>query len=396
MRELFLHLDQFLTQTQPLWRFESFHLSAQPHALWTDSHPDLQRWLMSLSEHQIEQFKASPATLLPQVGKFIEGLENIHRSLQLPSASCQAIDTAAIETGIPGRKLEQIRLIGGAAITCHQAQEWLEWCSGKGYLGRVLASATGQKVTSFEFQHTLCESGQSDADALGLPMQFVQGDAFDERSRCCFSSVQHAIALHACGDLHVRLMQYATDASLQAISFSPCCYHLVQSDRYQCLSQPALASALSLTRQELRIPLQETVTGGERVRRHRFAEMSYRLGFDELLRAELGLMEYLPIPSIKKSQLSEGFVAFCQWAAQQKGIELPDVDYAHFQHCGELRFWTMERLSLVQSGFRRLLELWLVLDKAMYLEERGYQVTLSEFCKRDVTPRNILLHACKQ
>jgi hypothetical protein len=175
MRELFLHLDQFLTQTQPLWRFESFHLSAQPHAPWTDSHPDLQRWLMSLSEHQIEQFKASPATLLPQIGKFIEGLENIHRSLQLPSASCQAIDTAAIETGIPGRKLEQIRLIGGAAITCHQAQEWLEWCSGKGYLGRVLASATGQKVTSFEFQHTLCESGQSDADALGLPMQFVTG-----------------------------------------------------------------------------------------------------------------------------------------------------------------------------------------------------------------------------
>jgi hypothetical protein len=124
--------------------------------------------------------------------------------------------------------------------------------------------------------------------------------------------------------------------------------------------------------------------------------MSYRLGFDELLRAELGLMDYLPIPSIKKSQLSEGFVAFCQWAAQQKGIELPNVDYTRFQHCGEQRFWAMERLSLVQSGFRRLLELWLVLDKAMYLEERGYQVTLSEFCKRDVTPRNILVHACKQ
>ena len=56
----------------------------------------------------------------------------------------------------------------------------------------------------------------------------------------------------------------------------------------------------------------------------------------------------------------------------------------------------MERLSLVQQPFRRSLEMWLVFDKALYLIERGYQVSLSTFCSKKVTPRNILIQAVKR
>jgi len=47
----------------------------------------------------------------------------------------------------------------------------------------------------------------------------------------------------------------------------------------------------------------------------------------------------------------------------------------------------------VQHLFRRPLELWLVLDVAMYLQEQGYQVSLSELCAPELTPRNLLLQA---
>jgi hypothetical protein len=55
----------------------------------------------------------------------------------------------------------------------------------------------------------------------------------------------------------------------------------------------------------------------------------------------------------------------------------------------------MERISLVQQPFRRCLEMWLVLDKALFLAENGYQVEISQFCSRAMTPRNILIHAVK-
>ena len=55
----------------------------------------------------------------------------------------------------------------------------------------------------------------------------------------------------------------------------------------------------------------------------------------------------------------------------------------------------MARMELVRHLFRRPLELWLVLDRALFLQEQGYQVELSQFCARELTPRNILIHAEK-
>ncbi len=137
-----------------------------------------------------------------------------------------------------------------------------------------------------------------------------------------FKPTQHAVALHACGDLHVRLMQYGSENGIAAMTISPCCYHLIQSEQYQPMSTQGRASSLSLSKQELRIPLQQTVTGGERVRRHRQQEMVFRLGFDLITRQVLGMEEYQPVPSVRKSQLSEGFEPLCRWAADQKGIDL--------------------------------------------------------------------------
>ena len=51
------------------------------------------------------------------------------------------------------------------------------------------------------------------------------------------------------------------------------------------------------------------------------------------------------------------------------------------------------RLSLLRAAFRRALEMWLVLDMANFITENGYQVALSTFCERELTPRNILISA---
>lgn len=191
-------------------------------------------------------------------------------------------------------------------------------------------------------------------------------------------------------------MQYGSENGVAAMTISPCCYHLIQSEQYQPMSESGRASSLSLSKQELRIPLQQTVTGGERVRRHRQQEMMFRLGFDLITRQALGMAEYQPVPSIRKSQLSDGFESLCRWAAEQKGIVLPqEIDFSHFEKLSEQRFWQMERMSLVQLVFQRPLEIWLALDKVLYLEERGYRVRLSEFCPKSVTPRNILICAYK-
>lgn len=399
MRDIFQQFDTFLSQTQPFWRFEPFHESGLAATPWVLMAPELDHWLNALSIEDVAELKQQPEPLISCLSPYIPGLESIVRvqSSLLSHLRLEGDRSVGNElyTGIPGRKVAQIENLGPLLVNWHQGEAWLEWCSGKGYLGRWLAALSSHPVVSFEYQKALCEQGQCEADRLGLAMTFVQGDAFDMSSQSVFQPHQHAVALHACGDLHVRLMQYAIQGQLAAITFSPCCYHLINGEYYCPLSEVGKGSSLHLTRHELRIPLQETVTGGERVKRHRQLEMSYRLGWDELLRAELGYQEYLPTPSIKKSQLSDGFYAFCRWAATQKGMALPQVDFEYYQQKGIQRFWRMERLSLVQQGFQRLLELWLVLDRAVFLQEQGYRVEVGEFCAREVTPRNIVIHAQK-
>ena len=50
-------------------------------------------------------------------------------------------------------------------------------------------------------------------------------------------------------------------------------------------------------------------------------------------------------------------------------------------------------LDLVRHRFRRVLELWLVLDRAQYLLEAGYRVGVGTFCARELSPRNLLIDA---
>ncbi|PMH46778.1 SAM-dependent methyltransferase [Vibrio sp. 10N.286.49.B3] len=396
MRNTFTQLDSLLLAHQALWRFEPFHACFNRAYPWHSQFPQLTAWLESLCDDKVEHLKLHPEALTQEWLTLFPGFSIINDIVLLPSSrSHSLVLPRGLDTGIPGRKLAQIVSMSEVALYDHVGTEWLEWCAGKGFLGRILAQQSHQKVTSFEWQQALCDSGQEIADKQSIPMHFIQGDAFTPEAKAVFNPNQHAVALHACGDLHVRLLELSVYYQLPAITISPCCYHLINSEHYRPLSEQAQLSTLLFTRSELSIPLHETVTGGERVKRHRRLEMIYRLGLQLLLTEQYGAQSYIPIPSIKKSLLANGFQAFCHWASEKKQLGLVDCDWDYYANEGEKRFKQMERLSLVQQVYRRAIEIWLAMDKALYLQENGYQVEMSTFCQREVTPRNILIHAKK-
>ncbi|WKY57180.1 methyltransferase [Vibrio sp. SNU_ST1] len=397
MHSRFKILDSFLLEHQIYWRSEPFHLCQTHDQPWIGVNLPLVDWLDGLSIERIQTLKEQPQVLLSELMRFLPELGNANQHIQFDNSALVGLDLPrGTADGIPGRKLQQIVAMGEASLKGHHGKEWLEWCSGKGFLGRILSQQSDQKVTSFEWQQSLCESGQKIADDQKLEMDFVQGDAFSKDADRVFNSNQHAVALHACGDLHVELVKKSVSHGLPAVTISPCCYHLIRDESYQAMSSVAKSSELTLSKNDLRIPLQETVTGGERVKRHRQLEMSYRLGFSQLLKGELGVDEYIPVPSIKKSELSEGFESFCCWASEVKELSMgSDIDFDSYLIQGEALFWEMEKLSLVQQVFRRPLEIWLALDRAIYLQEQGYEASIEEFCERNITPRNLLIHGVK-
>jgi hypothetical protein len=75
-------------------------------------------------------------------------------------------------------------------------------------------------------------------------------------------------------------------------------------------------------------------------------------------------------------------------------LKLPQsTDYIKYLEVGVARKKITDRVELVRHVFRRAIEVWLVLDRALYLQQQGYQVSVKTFCKKQLTPRNILILA---
>ena len=360
---------------------------------WADQAPALRNWLSGLSRQQIDALEENSDALSEALTPFIPDAPQLAELVALPLfPRRQLIVDQRSDFRVPGRKWEQI--LAFAESLPYAGGPLLEWCAGKGHLGRVLAQGHGAAVESIERESNLCRTGAELAARSGTPLQFHNLDVLSGEVEEVLKPEHHAVALHACGDLHRRLIELAPRRHSRALSISPCCYHLTVDEIYRPYAAPAKASKLALTRFDLQLSQQETVTGGQRIRRMREQEMIWRLGFDLLQRELRGRDAYLTIPSMSKSLLQNGFPDFCRWAAQQQGLPLPEnIDFQFYESRGAKRRLEVARIEIVRHLFRRPLELWLVLDRALGLEEAGYRVTLGAFCKKPLTPRNILIHA---
>lgn len=383
----FTRFDQLLTSQQQRWRLQPLQLSQIP---WTE--PALLSLLNSLSLSDCEQIDQSPEL---QQQYFSQLWPELFAADVPPPSLFQPLGLTPpfwLATDIAGRKWQQITLLAEAMGP--SSLPVLEWCAGKGHLGRVLAQQFRQQVCSVEWQAALCEQGTAAAQKLQLSQGFVCRDVLQQHTDDLFQTNQQVVALHACGDLHRRLLLQAAAAQCKQVHVLPCCYHLQQHAQYQPLSAAAVASQLHLDKTELKLAVQGQVTGGERVRRLRQTEMLWRRAY-QLWRAELTCdPQYQPLASVAKHWFSGEFLAFATWAADQHQLKLPaGNDGAMYLEQAAPLLLTQRRIELVQHLFRRPLELWLVLDRALFLVEQGYQVQLQQLCETALTPRNLLISA---
>lgn len=389
--ERFQTLDQFLYTYQNLWRPRPFHYLSLP---WESEFPELANWLRSRTLEQAKESDASLTDLeapepFPQLARqafHLAALGELPRS----SAPTQP-DRFSVE--VPGRKLEQIQAFASHLSFVRQPRHWVDWCSGKGHLGRWLTQAQ-QHLTCLEYDPTLVESGNQLSHRLGINAEHLQQDVLAADCDRHLNPTRTPVALHACGDLHIRLLQLASSRGCTQLAIAPCCYNRIASTHYQPLSAAAQASPLLLSRDDLALPLCETVTAGARVRRLRDRSMAWRLAFDLLQRQLRDIDQYLPTPSLPGHWLDKPFPQFCEDLANLRGLPSPGFqEWQDLEARGWQRLAEVRNLELLRNLFRRPLELWLLLDRALYLMEQGYSAKLGSFCDYRLSPRNLLLLA---
>jgi hypothetical protein len=388
----FTALDAFLIEHQALWKPRPFtHLSLD----WEASYPELALWLRGRSLEDAENAHNQPADLAVAPEPFAS-LAALSAELsavgELPGHPLEAAGHR-LNVDVPGRKWQQIEAFASRLSFASQPTHWLDWCSGKGHLGRRLLGS-GQQLTCVEFDPLLVASGQALSQRHHLHALHVEQDVMAANASAVLSATHTPVALHACGDLHVRLMQLASAAGCQQMAIAPCCYNRIERSEYQALSRAGSRSLLQLSLEDLALPMSETVTAGARIRRQRDTSMARRLAFDLLQRQVRDVDEYLPTPSLPSGWLEKPFADYCRDLAVLKELStVGSPDWPALEAAGWQRLAEVRNLELLRGLFRRPLELWLNLDRALFLEEQGYTVRLGTFCDTPLTPRNLLLLA---
>jgi hypothetical protein len=391
LRARFEALTRFLLDHQTLWRPKPFTHRQLP---WEAQHPELADWLRSRTLAEAELAHNHPERLnapapFAEIAAQSEALSAIG---PLPMMDLQPV-SSRMAVDVPGRKWQQIEAFASALDFRKTPEHWLDWCSGKGHLGRRLAQ-NGQALTCLEYDPKLIEAGHQLSTRLNVAAEHLTQDVMAADASSRLNARHTPVALHACGDLHVRLMQLASEANCQQLAIAPCCYNRIAADCYQALSAEGQASTLKLSINDLGLPLSETVTAGARVRRQRDTSMARRLAFDLLQRELTGVDHYLPTPSLPVAWLEKPFADYIRDLAALKEISLiGERDWSALEAAGWQRVAEVRNLELVRNLFRRPLELWLILDRALYLTARGYHVRVGTFCDSQTTPRNLMILA---
>lgn len=324
-------LDRLLTAFADLWKPQPYK---DCFPAWCNTFPALAAEVSALEGSDVADLAGSDSALIALVARHLPDVAVLKELTCFEAAAVipRPPMSRHFDWEVPGRKLAQIGAFA-AAVGAPRAPV-LEWCSGKGHLGRLFALAHECDVVSLELDADLCEHGRRLAQrARAARQSFVAANARADDSAGLVAG-RHALALHACGDLHLGLMHGAVRHGAVALDIAPCCYHKTESDRFVSLSGEG---NLVLSRDDLRLAASNVVTASPRVRALRRREAMFKLGHANLFRAE--------------------------------------------------------RLSLVRLAFRRALEAWLVLDRARFLEQRGFRVDVSVFCPPTLTPRNLLISA---
>jgi len=385
LQDRFTALTALLQARRPLWEPRPFvHATLE----WEADHPEVARWLRGLDDAGIDALEGDPAAGAGP-DPFCAWAAESRALTQVPTAPRVALPHRE-ERRVPARKRVQIEAFAAAALAGFgpAVSSVVDWCAGKGHLGRRIHQETGLPSTMVELRADLCEAG---AALAGTGCRYIHGDVLEpDVALECMTDGAAAVALHACGHLTDALLHRAADR-VDTIAVAMCCHHrLSRPGQYQPLSDAGRASGF--TGVPLRLSTADEVVARPRRRVSRRRELAWRLGLDTLLRQGAGVDEYRTIGRLSAAQIDLPFERFVHATAARLNRALPGAwDPAAAEAAGWERARISRALAIVRGLYRRPVELWLVLDRALYLQERGRPTTVSRFCDAAITPRNLLI-----
>ena len=285
----------------------------------------------------------------------------------------------------------------------HAIERMIDIGGGVGLFSQRLTHAYQLKITSLDMNKELQESGKKRylKNAIGeKKLEYKQVTVSDSDPLFLneLSPQVMTVGLHTCGPLAVSQILASAAKSVRSIVNFGCCYlKLSEQGHDQNISQFAKSFASPLIMNQFALTL---ACGPHRKISHQGVAFKqvvkhYRYGLHILL-VELYPEYQLTTFGNSPTKVYDGdFANYVTAQFQKLSLTLKHT-------AEELNAFYCEKLFLIKrmyaAGFirdalSRVLEVYLLLDRAIYLEEKGYSVEILEVFDEEISPRNLGIFA---
>lgn len=341
----------------------------------------------------LREDRAAPESLR----ELAQQVENVTRRPRV-GAAAMPLPSGSLR-GVSARKREQLAaLLSASSSLAARATRIVDVGAGSGHLSRLAAELFERETLGVDRDArrsaAASEWGRKRAFDVGpLRLSFIVADACAEAPD--FAENDLLFGLHACGELGDKLVLEATrtGADLALVS---CCLQKIRTTRREALSK--LGAELSLRRAALGLTnLSVSAEGVETSVAEALRAREVRFALRQLLQSRgVTLAPGEEMRGINRRRARDGLHELARRALAARSLSAASADeIAQHERAAAVAYARVRRLSLPRNLLARLVELSVVLDRAVALEERGHAVHVATFCERRVTPRNLALFASK-
>ncbi|MBT3584371.1 MAG: methyltransferase [Halobacteriovoraceae bacterium] len=309
-------------------------------------------------------------------------------------------------TRVKGKKKHEIGVLGntvGALENKYQFSHAVDIGGGVGHLSRIISHYHGLKTKTLDKDLVLQETGKSKLDRYRVPenaksVEFIPmtfGQVPEASLREIFTDQALSIGLHTCGPLAVAHLETAIKHGSKALLNFGCCYTKLNPLTDCNISSQAKADPITFTKYGLTLATRGHCEISYQDFQLKERVKAYRYSFHLLLWYRFGIQEFRPVGD---SHPRDYWGSFSDYASNKlRALEIAGREkitpaelnsfFADTKVQKEVRKMFLANIIRWQAG--RVVEHYLLTDRALFLEERGYQVSLKEYFDQSISPRNI-------
>lgn len=377
----FLHRHFDLISTEVLENYQNLEV---PYSNWAK---ELAKF-SSEEKIKLENFELDDLVLSEEFREFLTKIEDLKTITKFKTVNKKISQNLKRKLSVKKQhEIVQIREL----LVGIKGKEFLDIGSGAGHLSSVLLENNQS--------HSICVDMNQEFQAIGKNK--LNRDAKDTADRIKFvtseineqTNFDHfefdtLLGLHTCGDLAVHLIKAFSITDNKSFLNFGCCYHKLSQKNIN-LSKLAKNDPLTLSHHALTMAAKsyKELTKKEFEQREMVKNYRYTL---HLFMTKILKKGFMTLGNAKKNDYQASFAFYAKkYLPELKNVSDKELNQFYTEKQSEIEY--IKNLGIIRSTLARVIELYIILDRAIFLSEQNHQVKVLEVFDNKISPRNLAI-----